>query len=61
MVEHFVSEWAAIVIFSTKKDIYMRFCVDYKKLNIMKIKYSEKLLRMDAFIDSLREAKVFNA
>lgn len=57
--EHSVSEWAAPVLFSAKKDVKLRFCIDYRKLSIMTVRDTYPLPRMDEYIDSLGEAKVF--
>ena len=52
------SEWEAPVLFAPKKDGRLRFCIDYRKLNLMKIKDSYPIQRMDECIDSLGNASV---
>jgi len=43
-----------------KKDGTLRFCVDYRLLNVMTNKDSYPLPRMDECIDSLGEATIFS-
>jgi len=43
-----------------KKDGTLRFCVDYRLLNVVTKKYSYPLARMDECIDSLGEATIFS-
>ena len=59
MIELSNSEWAAPVLFTPKKDSMIRFCIDYRKLNFMKIKDSYPIPRMDECIDTLGNASVF--
>ena len=46
-------------MFAPKKDGRLRFCIDYRKLNLMTIKDSYPIPRMDECIDSLGNASVF--
>ena len=54
------SPWAAPVLFVSKKDGTLRFCVDYRGLNKLTIKNSYPLLRIDEIIDDLGNAKYFS-
>lgn len=42
-----------------KKDDRIRFCVGYRKLNVIKIRDVHPIQRMDKCKDSLSEAKIF--
>ena len=53
------SEWAAPVLLVPMKDGRLLFCIDYRKLNLMTIKYSYTIPRMDECIDSPGNASVF--
>ena len=46
--------------FSVKKDGSVRFCVDYRKLNILTTKYVYPLPRIDDFLAALHEGKSFS-
>jgi hypothetical protein len=54
-----ISPWGAPVLFIKKKDGSLRLCVDYRKLNKLTIKDSFMIPRIDDFLDSLGNAKVF--
>lgn len=58
VIEHSVSAWANTVLFHPTKYGSLRLCVEYRKLNTMKIKDSYLLPRMDECIDLLGETKV---
>ena len=47
------SEWASPLLLVPKPDGTKRFCVDYRKLNLVTTKDSYPLPRMDDCIDSL--------
>ena len=54
------SPWGAPVLFVTKKDGSLRFCVDYRALNKLTIKNSYPLPRIDDILDQLATYKVFS-
>ena len=53
------SPWAAPVLFVTKKDGGLRFCIDYRALNRLTIKNSYPLPRIDDILDLFSKAKFF--
>jgi hypothetical protein len=55
-----VSLWGAPVLFVTKKDGSLRFCIDYRELNRVTIKNKYPLPRIDDLFDQLKEATVFS-
>lgn len=54
------SPWGAPVLFVTKKDGSLRFCVDYRALNKLTVKNSYPLPRIDDILDQLATARVFS-
>jgi transposase InsO family protein len=60
VIEPAQSEWASPVVFAPKADGTLRFCVDYRRLNLATIKDSYPIPRMDECIDSLGEARIFS-
>ena len=54
------SPWAAPVLFASKKDGGLRFCVDYRALNKMTIKNSYPLPRVDGILDEIGQAQFFS-
>ena len=56
-----VSPWAAPVLFASKKDGGLRFCIDYRALNRLTVKNSYPLPRIDGILDQLSSAKYFSA
>ena len=60
LIEPAQSEWGAPVLFVPKKCGKLRFCVDYRRLNAMKVKDSYPLPRIDDCIDSLGDAVIFS-
>ena len=54
------TSWESPVKFSTKKDCKLLFCVDYGRLNAITVRDAYQIPRMDEFIDSLGDAKVFS-
>ena len=61
VIEPAQSEWASPVLLVPKPDGSMRFCFDYRKLNAVTVKDTYPLPRMDEFLDSLGDTKVFSA
>jgi hypothetical protein len=55
------TDWASPFVLVPKPDGTMRFCVDYRKLNSVKIRDTYPLPRLDERIDSLGNARVLSA
>ena len=55
-----ISPWASPVLFASKKDGGLRFCVDYRALNKMTIKNGYPLPRIDGIFDQLSTAQYFS-
>lgn len=55
-----ISPWASPVLFASKKDGGLRFCVDYRALNKMTIKNGYPLPRIDGIFDQLSNAQYFS-
>ena len=55
-----VFEWGAPVVFATKADGSLRFCVDYRELNKATRKNKYPLPRIDDLFDQLEGARVFS-
>ncbi|GBN24863.1 Retrovirus-related Pol polyprotein from transposon 297 [Araneus ventricosus] len=53
IIEESLGPWASPIVLVKKKDVSTRFCVDYRKLNEITIKYSYPLLRIDDTLDAL--------
>lgn len=51
--------WASLVVMVPKPDGSVRFCIDYRKSNLMTIKDAYPIPSMDECIDSLGDATVF--
>jgi hypothetical protein len=60
VIEPATSEWASPVVLVLKPDGFMRFCIDYRRLNTVTVRDSYPLPRMDECIDSLGDARVFS-
>jgi len=60
VIEPTSSEWGFPVVLVPKKYGALRFCVDYRLLNVVTKKHSYRLPRMDECIDSLGEATIFS-
>lgn len=54
------SPWASPVLFASKKDGGLRFCVDYRALNRFTVKNSYPLPRIDNIMDQVGSAKYFS-
>ena len=55
-----VSPWGAPVLFVKKKDGTLFLCIDYRKLNKMKIKNRYPLPRIDDLFDKIRGATILS-
>ena len=53
------SPWGAPMLFAKKKDKTLRFCIDYRQLNMVTIKNRYPLPRIDDLFDQLRGARVY--
>ncbi|CAF4083166.1 unnamed protein product [Adineta steineri] len=51
------SPWASPIVLAPKKDGSLRFCVDYRKLNVNTVRTAYPMPRVDDTLDSLNEAK----
>ena len=47
VIELYMSEWAAPVVFAPKKDGSLRFCIDHRQLNAVKVHDSYLIPRME--------------
>jgi len=54
-----VSQWGEPLLFVKKKDVTLRFCIDYKQLNKVIIKIRYPLVRIDDLFDQLKGVVVF--
>lgn len=59
VVELSVAQWPSLIVFASKKDGSLRFCVDYWKLNEETVRNSNSISQIDEGVDSLGSAKVF--
>jgi len=60
VIEPSSDEWAFPVVLVPKPNGTMLFCVDYRRLNEVKVRNVYPLPRMDDFIDVLGDAEVFS-
>jgi hypothetical protein len=61
VIEPASTEWDSPVVPVLKPDGSLRFCVDYRKSNAMRIRDTYPLPGMDEFIDSLGDARIFSS
>ena len=54
------SPWASPVVMVRKKDGSLRFCVDFRQLNVATVKDAHPLPRIDDLLDALHGAKWFS-
>ena len=52
--------WSSPIILVKKKDGELRFCVDYRKLNLVTIGNAHPLPRIDDILDSLGNSQYFS-
>eukprot|EP00171_Calliarthron_tuberculosum_P003653 IDg3653t1 len=55
------SQWASPVLLVPKPDGSMRFCIDYRRINALKVRDHYPIPRMDECLDSLGTARIFSA
>lgn len=60
VIEASISEWAAPIVFAPKNDDSVRSCIDYRRLNTVKIRDSYPIPRMYECIESLGDAQIFS-
>lgn len=60
IIEELHSPWSAPVVLVRKKDGTRWFCVDYRRLNVVTIKDSHPLLRVNDTLDRLSGAQMFS-
>jgi hypothetical protein len=53
-------KWSSPVLFVSKKDGSLRFCVDFRKLNAKTVRDTYPLPHIDELLDSLGGAKIFS-
>jgi Reverse transcriptase (RNA-dependent DNA polymerase) len=59
VIEPATNEWASPIVLVPKPDGTLRFCVDYRRLNMITVPDTYPLPRMDECIDSLVDAVLF--
>jgi len=59
-IEPSTGEWASLVVMVPKPDGSVRFCIEYRNLNLMTVKDASSIPRMHDCIDSLEDARVFS-
>ena len=60
VIEPSTSPWSAQVVLAAKKDGTYRFCLDFRKLNLVTIKEHFPIPRIEDMIDALAGAKFFS-
>lgn len=60
VVEHAQTEWTFTIVFVSKKNVAIRFCVDFRKLNAVTIRNSYLTRLTDECFDSLGTATMFS-
>ena len=53
------SPWSSPIVLVQKKNGYMRFCVDYRKLNEISVNDSHPLPLISDLLDSVKDAQYF--
>ncbi len=59
MITKITGPWCSPIVLVRKKDITIRFCVDYHKLNDVTHKDAYPLLRIDDILEALQGEKYF--
>ena len=54
------SPWASPVVMAKKKDVSLRFCVDFRQFNAATVKDAHPLPRIDDLLDALHGARWFS-
>jgi hypothetical protein len=60
IIEESASPWCSNVVLVTKKTGKLRFCIDYRKLNMLTYRDSYPVPKIDACLDTLGGAKYFS-
>ena len=58
-IEESTSPWSSPIVLVKKKDKTIRFCIDYRRLNAIMIRYAFPLPRIDEVFDQLSQAIYF--
>ena len=61
LIEPSFSPYGAPVLFVSKKDGFLRMCIDYRALNKITVKNKYPLPRIDQLLDSIAGAKIFTS
>lgn len=59
IIKRATTKWVSPVVFALKNDSSLRFCVDYKKLNVVTVRDCYPLPGMDKRINSLGDTHIF--
>jgi hypothetical protein len=59
VIDNATCEWASPIVLVPKPDGALRFCVDYRRSNMVTVTDTYPLPIMDKFFDSLGDATVF--
>ena len=60
IIEPSTSPWCSPIVMASKKDGYIRFCLDFRKLNSFTLKDSKPLPRIDDALDALSGSEWFS-
>lgn len=59
VVEPAQTKWTSQILFATRKDVSLCFCINYRKLNPLAIKDVYYIPGMDKYLGSLRKSHIF--